>query len=241
MDPVWLAIPVLVAATAAGAHIVVPYAVAKLHKRHLARLTRARRAVVLTYDDGPSHELTDKVLGLLREEGVRATFFSIGSRAEEASEVLDRVAADGHEIGCHSHAHLHAWKVRPRRAVLDIERGFSSLERWVKPDGAFRPPYGKVNAFTLLSLLRRRAVLSWWTHTGGDTLSPLPSVDAVVDSVITSGGGVVLLHDFDRSDADDARRCSQFVLDTTRRLIGAARAEGLEICTLGELLEVPAG
>lgn len=202
--------------------------------RQLGRVTRSKRALCLTYDDGPGPGTTPLLLDLLASHGVRATFFLLGMRAEAAPGVADAVRDAGHEAGCHSWGHLHAWKAPPRRVARDIERGFVSLEPWLSPSGLFRPPYGKMTPMTWLQVRRRGARVAWWTIDSGDTHAELPDPERIAQRA--SGGGVVLMHDFDRTGEDrDERR--GFVLSLTERLIGVARREGLEIVTFGELLE----
>lgn len=63
------------------------------------------RRMYLTFDDGPSAKNTPKVLDILKEKGVKATFFVIGEMAEENPELLKRIAAEGHAIGIHCNSH----------------------------------------------------------------------------------------------------------------------------------------
>ena len=207
-----------------------PHALRLLAERRLLQRCRETRSLVLTYDDGPGPTLTPALLDLLAAHGARATFLPLGRRAAEHPEVLDRVAAAGHEIGCHAAFHRNAWKVSPRAGLEDISAGYARLARWVPPNGLFRPPHGKLTLATWWALRRRGAPLAWWTHDSGDTAEALPSADDVVEAVQRNGGGVVLLHDFDR----EAERRG-FVLDVTERLLAAAAATGLRACALGSL------
>jgi peptidoglycan/xylan/chitin deacetylase (PgdA/CDA1 family) len=174
----------------------------------------------------------------LREEQVKATFFVLGRRADCNPEVVAALRAEGHELGCHSFGHLNAWKVTPARAWADIEKGYCRLESWVGADAMFRPPYGKVTPLVLRKLRRRGVVTALWTHDSKDTTHGLlPSTRDVVRRVLNDEGGVVLLHDFDRTGpgvyADER---AAYVLDITSKLIAAGRAEGLRMMTLGSLL-----
>lgn len=207
-----------------------PHALRLLAERRLLRRCRETRSLVLSYDDGPGPTLTPALLDLLAAHGARATFLPLGRRAAEHPEVLDRVAAGGHEIGCHAAFHRNAWKVSPRAGLEDIAAGYARLARWVPPDGLFRPPHGKLTLATWWALRRRGAPLAWWTHDSGDTADVLPSPDDVVEAVRHAGGGVVLMHDFDR----EAERRG-FVLSATERLLTMARQQGLSVRACGEL------
>lgn len=65
--------------------------------------------VALTFDDGPTGALTERLLDGLRERYVPATFFLCGYRAEEYPDLVKRIAGDGHELAIHGwrHAYLH--------------------------------------------------------------------------------------------------------------------------------------
>jgi len=130
---VWapLSVAALAAITAACA---LPLVVKLLEVRALRRQCRRTRTLVLTYDDGPGAELTPAILKLLAAADARATFFPTTRSALANPELLSQVAAAGHEIGCHSARHLHAWKAAPRSTVRDIDDGFRDFA--VAPSGA---------------------------------------------------------------------------------------------------------
>ncbi len=202
----------------------------------MARWCQENRALALTYDDGPGPELTGRLLDMLGAHGARATFFLLGRRAARAPSTADRTRAEGHESGCHTHDHLNAWKTWPWKARRDVRHGYETLARWVGESGVFRPPYGKMTLLTAYEVRRRGASVGWWTVDSGDTWERLPRVDAVVERVERAGGGVVLLHDFDREGPDAGER-SEFVLRTTAGLLELAQREGWRVVTIGEVME----
>ena len=194
--------------------------------------------LVLTYDDGPGESLTPRILEQLERHHARATFFLSGKRAERSPRVVDAVMAAGHELGCHTYDHLNAWKASPWRVWSDVERGYDTLARWVPPHGVFRPPYGKWTPLTRWQLRRRGAPVVRWTHDSRDTThGELPAPSAVIDGVMRDGGGVVLMHDFDReSDSTYRTVRADFVLEVTEGLLSRARAQGMRTMTVSELI-----
>src|SRR5262245_27868860 len=195
-------------------------------QRQLAR----RRALVLTYDDGPSETVTPKLLDLLQDQGAKATFFMLGRNARRHPEIVDRLVKAGHDVGCHSDQHLNAWKVPPWKAVNDITAGYDSLSPWLGAEAMFRPPYGKMTLPTYWAVRRRGASVGWWTIDSGDTHASLPQSEDIVETLRHHGGGVVLMHDCERSHDRES-----FVIDATIALLSVARRESFEIITLGEL------
>ena len=209
-----------------------PLLLRQIEERRLRRVCRAHHLLALTFDDGPGPTLTPQLLSRLAASGVKASFFPLGARAEAAPEVLDQARREGHEVGSHSMRHLNAWRSNPLRSVRDMLDGFALLERWISPSRLFRPPHGKLTIFHRLILRGRSARTAWWTIDSGDTWERLPAFDDVIAQVRELGGGVVLLHDFDRS----AERC-RYVLDVTSRLLELAVTERLRVLPLGEILE----
>lgn len=229
----------LLAATAAAATLPVaaaasywlPHALRLLEEKRLREACAKARSLVLSYDDGPGRLLTPEVLAVLARFAAPASFFLLGTNVVGNEPLIERLVNDGHELGCHGYWHLNAWRHGPRRVAADINGGYESLRRWIAPDAPFRPPYGKTCLASRLVLRRRRAPIAWWTADSGDTATVLPEVPAVVESVRRSAGGVVLLHDFDRTREERAH----FVLSVTEGLLKCAREEGLQVRRLGEL------
>jgi peptidoglycan/xylan/chitin deacetylase (PgdA/CDA1 family) len=207
-----------------------PWLWRRYRMRQIHGEVRRQRALLLTYDDGPSSALTQPLLDLLRERAARATFFMLGCHAQQFSGIADRVLQEGHAIGCHSHQHLNAWKTLPWKSLADIDAGYRSLSRWIQPDGMFRPPYGKMTLPTCWSIHRRKAPVWWWTIDSGDTHDILPQTADVAEQLRTEGGGIVLMHDLDRTEARN-----RYVLELTASLLDVALQEGLNVTTLREL------
>ena len=65
----------------------------------------AEKTVYLTFDDGPSDKVTPKILDVLKEENVKATFFIIGKQAKTRMNLLKRAFNEGHTLGVHSYSH----------------------------------------------------------------------------------------------------------------------------------------
>jgi peptidoglycan/xylan/chitin deacetylase (PgdA/CDA1 family) len=205
------------------------YAQRRAAERRLRAVCKREGALALTYDDGPGQRLTPQLLDLFAERGARATFYALGKRAEAAPAILDRMLAEGHEVGCHGFAHVNALTAPRADTVADMERGYDALQRWIGADGAFRPPYGKLRPATWRRARRRGARLGWWTIDSGDSLLEEPRLDAVLAGVERDGGGVVLLHDFDRDEHNRDRE--RYTLDATAALLDLAAARNWAVTT----------
>ncbi len=77
------------------------------------------KVIYMTFDDGPSYIITNKILDILEEQGVKATFFVVGNKIEGREDILKRVNKDGHSIGLHTYTHKY-------------KEIYSSHERFIK-------------------------------------------------------------------------------------------------------------
>lgn len=206
----------------------------------LAKRAQERRAVVLTYDDGPSEKLTLKLAGLLKQRDIRATFFVIGREAMQNPAILRRLQEDGHEIGNHTYDHLNAWKTGPLRALRDIRAGQIRLGMLGGNDRVFRPPFGKSTLATLLYCLMRRTRLAFWTHDSRDSCGRLP-ISKVLEQIGKAGGGVLLMHDFDAPRRGPSPEMHQdYLLELTDSVIDFAATHDFSIIPFRDLFENPA-
>ncbi|MGF6862972.1 peptidoglycan/xylan/chitin deacetylase (PgdA/CDA1 family) [Rhodobacteraceae bacterium MBR-64] len=207
--------------------------------RSLARRTRTQRAIVLTYDDGPSDQVTPRLADLLQRRGIRATFFVIGREAVQRPAMIRRLQDDGHEIGNHTLDHRNAWKTGPLRALRDIRAGQAQLKALGHDTTAFRPPFGKSTLLTLLYSLMRGTRLAFWTHDSRDSWGRL-LVDDVLKRLGTAGGGVLLMHDFDlprRGPSPDQH--PDHVVHLTESVIDFAETHDFKIIPFCDLFRNP--
>ncbi len=212
-----------------------------LHRRivtaRLERLCKQHRAIVLTYDDGPSAGMTPTVADLLTQHGAKATFFMIGGCAQMHPALVTRLVGEGHEIGSHTQNHSNAWKTTPWGAMHDLVAGRQTLDRLGVSTRLFRPPYGKTTLGTLMAGLGQR--FAFWTIDPQDSWDRRPVAD-ILTEIDQKGGGVVLMHDFGlpRRGPDPAAHPA-YLLALTEALISFAGANDYRILRLGDLLNSP--
>jgi peptidoglycan-N-acetylglucosamine deacetylase len=193
---------------------------------------RDRRAVALTFDDGPS-ESTPQILEILARYQAPATFFQIGANAERLPEVARAVRSAGHEIGNHSHGHsLYCFR-SPRFMEEDLRLAQEAIETHAGVTPAwFRAPFG-ARWFGLGAVQRRlRLTGVMWTVIGYDWKL---RGDAVVERVRAriSAGAIVCLHD------GRERRAKPDIgatVEAVRRLVPTLLDQGYEFETLSRLL-----
>ncbi|MBR6017906.1 MAG: polysaccharide deacetylase family protein [Paludibacteraceae bacterium] len=116
---------------------------------------RTGRAVYLTFDDGPIPEVTPRVLEILAQYGIKATFFMVGENIDKHPEVFRQVLQAGHAIGNHTYNHLKGWRTRYADYMANVakwEDAVHSTPYTLHSTPLMRPPYGKA------TLRQRRAL-----------------------------------------------------------------------------------
>ncbi len=221
--------------TGLAALFILPWLWRKGEERRLAALCRARRAIILSYDDGPGSVLTPKLLSLLHDRSAKANFFMLGRHAAGNEAVVRQVIAAGHEVGSHSFAHSNAWKRDPFTVARDFDHGRTTMATLGAENIFFRPPYGKLTLIQWIVEARRGTRFAWWSVDSKDSWARRPIADVTAE-ITTKGGGVVLMHDFDDySSGGHAISHVDHVLALTTAILDLAQANDMRVMTMGEL------
>jgi peptidoglycan/xylan/chitin deacetylase (PgdA/CDA1 family) len=192
--------------------------------------------VALTYDDGPTRGVTDRVLDVLEREGVPATFFVVGRAARREPALLRRMRADGDEIENHSDSHAHLNTIVSARALdAELENTDAAIAAATGLHASWlRPPFGARDAAVLDAARRHGLRVALWSAMLDET-SPDAAPDALADKLLrqVSDGAIVVLHDGDQGLGDTGARAYEAAL--TPRVIAALRACGYRFVTLNQL------
>lgn len=185
-------------------------------------VTPGSKVIALTFDDGPSAATTPRLLDILQGRGVKVTFFVLGTMAQRAPGILQREAAEGHEVASHTPYHNQLTNLTPaqvRAEAVEMDRIFTEILGTVPP--FTRPPYGSFNA-AVGEALGQPMVL--WSIDPRDWADRNASV--VCSRVVGAAkdGAIILVHDIHATTVD-AVPC---IIDTLR-------AQGYEFLTVSEL------
>lgn len=145
------------------------------------------QAIYLTFDDGPTPELTPWILATLRAYGAKATFFLVGENAQRHPNLVKAILADGHSVGNHTHRHLDGWRTSSGAYMADI----TQAEEYI-PSKLFRPPYGKITRKKAMMLHQMGFSIILWNLITYDW-KPNFDLQKILNNL--SGGKLIVLHD----------------------------------------------
>ena len=181
-----------------------------------------KKYIALTFDDGPHPVYTEKILDILEEKKVSATFFVVGFRAEIFPDALKRMKDLNCEIGNHTHNHTDLSGYVKNGVTYEIEKcGEAIFAATGEYPQIYRPPFGKISKAN-----ERRVPLKkiLWTVDSLDWNTK--NKDKVVKNVVknVSDGSIILMHDFYES-----------TLRALPEIIDVLSDEGYEFVTVCEL------
>jgi peptidoglycan-N-acetylglucosamine deacetylase len=203
--------------------------------RRLPDAAARRQQVALTIDDGPDPEVTPRVLDMLDERGLVASFFCIAERAKAQPALLREIVARGHAVENHSHMHRHNFSLLGPRGYEREIGGAQSLlaDLTGRAPTCFRAPAGLRNPFLDPVLHRLGLHLVSWTRRGFDTRERDPR--RVLARLVRSlaAGDILLMHDGHAARTPQGRAV---LLDVLPALAQKLREAKLDTVTLAAVL-----
>lgn len=154
------------------------------------------KKIVLTFDDGPDHRYTDKLLDILKKYNVKATFFLVVNNIEKNKQIVQRMINEGHDIAMHSLKHKSAWLSLPWETKNEFERCLEVFKELGIDIKFFRPPWGTFNAVSLKYALKKGLKVVLWSVQANDwrkNNSPQLIEEMLLNR--TKANDIIVLHD----------------------------------------------
>jgi peptidoglycan-N-acetylglucosamine deacetylase len=183
--------------------------------------------IAMTFDDGPSAENTPRLLEMLKQRNIKATFFLIGQNVVSNPDLVRRILAEGHEIGNHSWTHPQLSKLSDDRVTAEITK----TQDAIKDASGFtpallRPPYGAItprqrewiqNRFGLSIILWSVDPFDW----------KRPGASVITQRILsqTRPGAIILSHDIHKQ-----------TVDAMPATLDALIAKGYKFATVSQLI-----
>ncbi len=190
------------------------------------------KVIAYTFDDGPHPQNTPRLLDMLKERGIKATFFLIGKSAATWPDVVKRIVAEGHEVANHTWDHAQLTHMKESSVLQELQ---STHDAIVKACGVapilYRPPYGAVTMSQKKMIhehLGYPTIL--WDVDPEDWKAPR-SAEKVHDEVIaqTRAGSIILCHDIHPT-----------TVDAMPRTLDELKARGFQFVTVTQLINLDA-
>jgi len=217
-------------------YIIITLSVLILPSLHAACPNGKTYPVTLTFDDGPHSVLTPKVLDVLKEEKIKATFFVLGNhfpggKANPANKtsysILDREKAEGHYIASHTYEHLAHAKLSQEQMSSNITKSLPLLKDYLSPilrlpygDGSFRsknPETQRKNDMVMATVKSAGFKhVGWDIDTNDwDVKKRANLLSDTLKQICETQGGIILFHDIQKN-----------TVEHLKGWIDAIRAEG---------------
>ncbi|MBN8643293.1 MAG: polysaccharide deacetylase family protein [Flavobacteriales bacterium] len=201
----------------------------KLFSNYVWDIPNHENKVYLTFDDGPTPEITEWMLTQLKSFDAKATFFCIGDNVRKFPEIFQKVTNDGHSIGNHTFNHLNGWNTEKEVYIKNVElcnqvmveskrqKAESSITT-IKDNlqtELFRPPYGKIKPSQSKILRKQGYKIIMWDVISYDfdaTIPPEKCLENVLKNV--QSGSIIVFH-----DSKKAFQNLEFVLPRTLQFL----------------------
>ena len=152
-----------------------------------------KKVIYLTFDDGPTPEITDWVLNELKKHEAKATFFCIGKNIEKYPKLFRKIIKEKHAVGNHTNNHLNGWKTTTEAYLKNTE---DSEKYFAENSKLFRPPYGKLKLSQSKQIRKKGYKIVMWDVLSADfdvKISKEKCLENVVRNI--QNGSIVAFHD----------------------------------------------
>ena len=194
------------------------------------RVQTKEQVIALTFDDGPHPVYTEKILKMLKDKGIRATFFLNGYQVKAHPALAKQIVLQGHEVGNHGYYHRDLTKLSPVEIYQDLAKSGQLIKRVTgKEVEYFRPMGGKLNRDIVSSAQQLGIKIVLWSVDPKDWDMKNPA--SVIEQTMVSeseSGDIVLLH--------DGGGHQETMMKALDRVIQRLQKKGFRFVTVSELL-----
>lgn len=169
------------------------------------------KILYLTFDDGPTPQITNWTLDVLSQFNAKATFFCIGNNIKKHPEIFQNILSQRHVIGNHTQNHIKGWKTKVSDYLVDVNKAQEVINSEIenqKSSMLFRPPYGQIKPSQGKALKELGYSIIMWNVLSFDW-DKNTTPDTCLKNVISKSepGSVIVFH-----DSEKASKNLQYVL-----------------------------
>ena len=181
-----------------------PLIAKKIFPNYVWKINTNKPIIYLTFDDGPTPEITNWTLKTLKQYNAKATFFCIGNNVEKHSDIFQHILNEGHTIGNHTYNHLKGWKTKTEDYLNNIKKAKKTIDHQylnnkqteLATTTLFRPPYGRIRPKQAKELRKLGYKIIMWDILSFDW-DKKTSKETCLNHVVTkaSNGSIIVFHD----------------------------------------------
>ena len=179
--------------------IKVPKIIKKIFYNQVWNIPNIENKIYLTFDDGPTPEVTEWILAILKKEDIKATFFCIGNNIEKYPELFKKIIEEGHSIGNHTFNHLKGWKTSTKKYLENVDLCDSIIQNSSIDNLKsiiFRPPYGKIGLIQSILLRKKGFKIIMWDILSKDYDQSTTPKNCLINTITnTTSGSIIVFHD----------------------------------------------
>jgi len=174
----------------------------KIFSNYIWDIPNDENKIYLTFDDGPTPEITEWILDELQKHDAKATFFCIGNNIEKYPDLFTKIIKEGHSIGNHTFNHLNGWKTSTKKYLEDSNQWSAISDQlqnyYLNTEHCklFRPPYGKIKPSQSKELRQLGYKIIMWDVLSADfdtSISKEKCLENVLKNV--KPGSIIVFHD----------------------------------------------
>ena len=183
-----------------------PLVAKKMFPNYVWDISTTEKVIYLTFDDGPTPEITNWTLDILKQYNAKATFFCIGNNIKKYPEVFQDILNEEHAIGNHTQNHIKGWKTKAKDYLENIKEAQYTIDFQIQKSkivnrqssiiNFFRPPYGQITPKQGRKLIELGYKIIMWDVLSFDWDKDV-NTNTCLGNVIgkTTAGSIVVFHD----------------------------------------------
>ena len=203
--------------------IKIPKIIKHLFFNQIWNIPNSENTIYLTFDDGPTPEITERVLEILDKHQIKATFFCIGDNVRKHPEIVQKILSKQHSVGNHTYSHLKGWKTPTKTYINNTEACRMKLNSQftIQNSQIFRPPYGKITPWQSFKLRKLGYKIIMWDVLSKDYAASI-SAEMCYENVIknVSSGSIIVFH--------DSNKAKENVLNSLEKTIETLKSKGFK-------------
>lgn len=215
-------------------YTIIPTVLIRVCSLGITKKINSNNGIALTFDDGPNPEYTIKLLDLLKEYEIKATFFVVGSKVKSNPGIIKRMHEEGHTIGIHHFHHVSSWVLSPIHLRKQLEMTEKAITECTNEKVVYyRPPWGHFNFFT--PLFSRKYKVIMWSGIFGDWKVE-NCKNTLLDQLRSTSteGSILLLHDCGETLGAD-KEAPGYMIEMLKIYLQESKEKGTHFISLKDL------